>query len=83
MKGSSWGLRGNLSPCVLYSFDLDFGEGGEATIKKSEKRPGCGFVWLFLVRNHDTSITGMLRTPISHRKDSAKGINKNHSSVTT
>jgi len=84
VKGSSWGLRGNLSPRVLQSFDLDFGEGGgEATIKKSEKRPGCGFMWLFLVGNHDISITGMLRTPISQRKDSAKGIKKNDFSVAT
>lgn len=52
-------------------------------MKKSERRPGCGFVWLFLVGNHDTSITGMLSTPISQRKDSPKGINKNDFSVAT
>ncbi|XP_049509380.1 40S ribosomal protein S10 isoform X1 [Panthera uncia] len=49
--------------------------------KKSEKRPGCGFVWLFLVGNHDTSVTGMLRTPISQKKDTTEGTNKNDSSV--
>lgn len=49
--------------------------------KKSEKRPGCGFVWLFLVGNHDTSMTGMLRTPISQKKDTTEGTNKNDSSV--
>lgn len=42
-------------------------------LKKSETGPGCGFMWLFLVGNHDTSITGMLSTPVSQRKDSLKG----------
>lgn len=84
MKGSYWGLRGNLSPHVLQSFDLDFGEGGgEAVIKKIEERRDCGFMWLFLVGSHDTSIIAMLRTPVSQRKDSAKGINKSDFSVAT
>lgn len=34
VEGSSWSLTGSLSPHVLQSFDLDFGEGEEATIKE-------------------------------------------------
>lgn len=42
-------------------------------LKKNETGPGSGFMLLFLVGNHDTSITGMLSTPLSQRKDSLKG----------
>lgn len=56
-------------------------EGREEATTESEKRPGGGFVWLFLVGNHDTFITGMLRTPVFQMKGSSKKINMNNFSV--
>lgn len=57
------------------------GEGRREATTKSEERPAGGFVWLFLVGDHDTFITGMLRTPVSQMKGSSKGLNMNNFSV--
>lgn len=84
LKGSSWGLARNLSLSVFQSFDVDLREGGgEASIKKSEKRAGvdlCGYFWLVMMILPSQECWGL---QYLKRKGSSKGININNFSVAT